>query len=424
MLILQILNPLDKDNQNINDLKQHELVQSGLATRDKPSYNPQAYRSCSNKTHLLFLHEVQNYDAIGEAYYHTYEVENGKWSPPQKVSQDSIYSVDITENGLIIYYYNHREGIRTKEFYEPSGLWSREDVLFERSNVTDYLGLSEKESKEFSWWVHDFQMMADGSYYVVWSSSYEETYIVSKISKNGTMVSQPLQGLSGQYYSLRRMTFINSSDQLFLYSHYYDERTILLPNGTWSDWQESGFAKTFASCWEQMCIGDQYLLCYGANISNSETWRTWGLVDLTNEVLVIKKIIFPYSLSSRINYQLDLELNQNGDLILEMALIMNKELELWKYRYDNATWTHIASLNYEIKSAYSSDPFTIDLLREGPYWHVFWDQQVDDSRLHEIYTVYYNSMTDNWSAITQITDTNKITGDYTGGIPGLTFPYT
>ncbi len=420
------------------DTTQHELIRPIKASRDLSSYDPRAFKANSGRTHLLFSHEVQNYDHIRKEYYLSYELSNGNWSLPQKVFKgvQTIFDISAIENGFVVYYYN--EGISKREYSlckreynEQADRWSDELELFGKSQIINYLNLLEEESREIYWWIHSFHSLEDESFFIAWSFQFwhdsnfthenEDFFFVSKVDPNGSIVSQPIQGYKGQYNS-KALTFVMYGNNTFLYDRHYNERTTHFSNGTWSSWQDTVFTEIPSYSWGKCLAVDQYLFCYEINRSNYK--ETWSIADLAKENLSVMKINFPHLLANSTIYHIDLDFNPNSkdDLVFDMALIINQRIELWEFDFLNDNWTQIASFDYNIKSSYSSDNYNIDLVRHNTKWYVFWDQKLDESIwLHEIFVVSYSEITNEWSPVIQITDENAITDDYTGDFPTFTF---
>jgi hypothetical protein len=427
--------PFFQENSIITeDFEYKKFNLFSLKSKSQSSFSPMAISSRSGLNHLLFLHEVTDYDAIGREYYHTYELEHGKWSLPQKVfiGVSTIFNVTITKTGFIVYYYNEgieKRGPCYREFDEQSKKWFDETQIFGKSQIIDFLGLSADESKQFSFWIHSFQSVENGSYLIIWSFRFhhssdfthesEELYITSIVDGDGTIDSHSLPKLNEGYHSLQQLYFIPKGNRSFLYSSNFNAR-IVYSNGTWSEWQTTGFTETLSSCWDKSIITDRYLLCHGANRSHVDWPEIWGMVDLTTENLSIENVSLPNW--NKNEYRLDLDLK--GEYVIETALISKHSVELWEYDYLIKKWTQLAFLMHEYKSPYSEEPFNIDLFRDEDSWCVFWDEGINESNspmLHEIFTVSYNNVTKKWSPIIQVTDTTQISDDYNSGIPGFTF---
>ncbi|MFX0184123.1 MAG: hypothetical protein ACFE95_13655 [Candidatus Hodarchaeota archaeon] len=410
-----------------------------LASGKLSSYNPTAIRSSSGIIHLLFYHEVQEYDMIGRDIYHTFELEDGTWSVPQKVFLGGYYIFDIrmTEGGFVVYYYNERiakRGPCKREYDEQTNRWSTEILLFGKIQMVDYLNLSVDESEDFLWWFHAFRVEEDGTYLVVWgfefwresnfTHEYESHYLVSRVSSNMSIDTQPILGLTPEY-SPSSLTFIPIENSLFLYSHVFHERARLHPNGSWSEWETTGFLERY-TYWDSFLVLDRYLLWHGVNGNGPQSTEIWGLIDLAAETLSMRNFNLPHW--SHFDYRLDVEgvLDTQDEIVFELGLISNQSIELWEYGSQADNWTQMAAYhhNFDFKINYFYYMFDFDLLRVEEEWHLFWDQSLSESELpYEIFTLSYNEDTENWGSIRQITDTNVIRDDFTGNNLGSLFYY-
>jgi hypothetical protein len=101
------------------------------------------------------------------------------------------------------------------------------------------------------------------------------------------------------------------------------------------------------------------------------------------------------------------------------ALVRTRTIELWNVNLWNGKCDKISSVNYQRNhSLWESDVFNIDLLHHGSQWSVFWDQKTAPG-CWELFTVTYDSANNKWTPITQVTDTDTISDDYTQIVPGF-----
>lgn len=409
-----------------------------IASKNLASYNPRTFRSNSGSIHLLFSHDVQIYDYYRIGYYHTYESRNRTWSIPQKVSNDidTIFNISESKNGFIVYYYNkgieNRDfrGLCRKDYDEQLNHWFDDVLLFGRPQIIDYLDLSQNESGELVWWVHSFLLKEDESISICWSfdfspisnftNDYTELYIVSEVYKNGSIVTQPIQGLEGQYRSLEPLTFVQFENSLFLYSQNYEERAVLLSNGTWSSWQDSGIIQNYYYFDDSILITNRYLFCRVSKTweddKGEETPSTLALLDLASENLDLssKLLDIPHNPNTSLSYGVDFEVDTNDFArpVFTMGLITNDTIELWEFNYTNDNWHQINLIKFNVNKSHTGRYFRIDLMKDGTNWRLFWDQEIGQENLQEIFTITYNGISDEWSPVTQVTDTNTIINDY------------
>ena len=77
----------------------------------------------------------------------------------------------------------------------------------------------------------------------------------------------------------------------------------------------------------------------------------------------------------------------------------------------NNSWNQVASHDYGItRSKEAKSPV---LIQKEALLRLFWDQRiVTGSYYEEILTSFYNTTSEEWSPVTQVTYTDKITDDY------------
>ncbi|MFX0087772.1 MAG: hypothetical protein ACFFAU_19125 [Candidatus Hodarchaeota archaeon] len=429
-----------------NEIKLQNLLTRVTASLEVPSFSPIATRSGSGRMHLIFLHETQISDVTSDKPYHTYELPNGGWSQPKKVIDDhfpTFFTLIAKENGLIIYYSNDKgiedSGIYKREFEEQVNEWTEPERLFGFSQIKEYLNLNQTENPidYFRWGINAFFLSANETFFVAWgfyshntsifNHAYENHCIISQHTLNGSWLSQPIQGLGPDYnpvsWDHRTFNFFKNSDSLFLYSApFFTYRTLLFPNGSWSQWESSNITTGFESIVGNIRISvvDESFVIYHAKDENGFT--NWGMVELTQANLTTKLLNLPHKLTATsTNGGIALKLMMNDEItpMFMTAFITNHTIELWTFNYANESWSQLSSLEYSVTESYNihyipfySELFDIELIYDGSNWRVFWDQQVGTKRLFEIFTVTYNPITDEWSSVTQVTETHRITDDY------------
>jgi hypothetical protein len=109
----------------------------------------------------------------------------------------------------------------------------------------------------------------------------------------------------------------------------------------------------------------------------------------------------------------------SDEIIFDAAIRTNTSIEIWKFNFFNGSWRQVDTLEYHNSGSWELDPFTIDFLQREKTFQIFWDQEVIHL-LHEIFTVQYDPESEDWGSIIQVTDTNTISDDFEGGVPGLT----
>ena len=435
--------------QNKNSLP--SLITSVSASRDFDSHTPRAFRSDSGQTHLLFLHQTQKYDFGDRYFYHSYELEDRSWSVPVKLEDLAFSDLYSMTNFLIIQnesreddfdvYYN-KEGELFKTSYNgQSNQWIDSEKLFGKLDIHDYLHLP-LSSDLLSLCGHSLFYLHDETINVVWSfkscnaslfkHEYERHYLISAVFSNATIKSQVIPGLDAFYHYYSSLNFVSRNASLIIYSPQYFYRSILLPNGSWSTWQHSGFAAALMDLYgeihgelTQHLIHNHYLV---SSHKDEDANINWVWTDLTATNLSVHPIHFPKKLDPRdtsIRATFNLRESTDGSSSFLTDFVTNSSIELWTYHLLNDTWTLINQLAYSQTNTHNfyGEPkvFNIDLLADGPTWRVFWNQQVKAGNfLHEIFTVSYHTETGEWGQVTQITDTRAITDDYTDGIvPGF-----
>ncbi len=413
-------------------------------SHNNPSFHPKAYCSESGRMHLFFSHEAQIYDFGSDNLYYCYELPTGDWSQPIKVIDDysvSEFEIQSSEKGLIIYYM--KGGISKKEFDEQENTWSEPLKLFGFSQITDYLNLTDNTTQYIYWGIYDFVLMENDSFFVAWgfysrdpfvfNHEYADRCIISQWSPNGSCFSQPILGSKPSTF----LKFVNGTTSLLLYDkNYFSYRTVLFPNGTWSPWHYSGFwdNSEFKSIMGKIypsIVANRYGIYYHINYENNVT--KWEMVELSQTNFTTKQLDLPHKFEpANPNGGIDLELISKNNLtpMFMVALITNQTIELWTLNYTIASWSQVSSLSYSVTESLEkhyiplySEFLDIDLIFDGSHWRVFWDQKVANKRLFEIFTVKYDPTTDEWSSVSQVTDTATITDDYSNGTNTSGFSY-
>lgn len=450
---------------------QHIFIRPVSASSDYSSFHPWAFHSGSGRLHLLFLHEISACDIAVYDYYHTYELENGSWVPPKKIEQvPLIFDVEPTKNGFTIYfgqniqYQNSRlgysesylfAGIFKMQYNEHLDKWSDPVELFGESHTRDYLELSDQQIYGY---LHSFFLQGDESLFVVWSfefygqdvnltHKYAKTHILSEIDETGVIDSHPISGLEGNYGKNRYVRIVEHDDSFYFYTLSYTKKAILFPNGTCSNWQDAlipeNLAKNFPLTtfadhrvqhyWDvgqtTSVIDKRYLVYYPYRVG-------WQILDLASENLTAKSFISPYDIkpacemTEHRTFDFEKKLHSTIQEVFLTPIFTSSTTELWEFNYGNTSWRQISSLDYNPTNHFDflGESPIIELITDGNNWRIFWAQEVRDglTPLHEIYTVTYNSTTDEWSVVTQVTNTGTITDDYfvCEPTPGLLFAFT
>ncbi len=424
-------------SQNVSS--QFNLISSVSASKDFSSYSPRPFRSDSNQTHLLFLHEKWDYDQGDSIFYHMYELVDGSWSTPVNL-ENLTYSSDTSivmiqdesdENNFSIYFTKNGELLK-KAYNGQNHQWTDSEIVFNKHLILDYLHLQSNEVLQ-GFRIHSYYRSM-GSEYFVWSFSSSnlnhkgaEHYHISQVYSNGTIKSCIVEG-DTHYYKYRPLNFVYANNMLMVYSPLHFKRTILSSNGSWSPWQISGWTEGFADLYGQ-AYGEptQYLIFnrYLLNSHTDENFKlSWGITDLTATNMSVHPIQFPYRIKLyEESFQMTFKFLENTEVNPKFvtAFQTNISIELWTYDLLNNTWTQINQFeNTPSKTItyWGEDSiFNVKLLTDGDTWRIFWNQRVSEgNNLHEIFTVSYNTETDEWSLVTQITYTRTITDDYTNGI--------
>ena len=423
-----------------NDHSLSSLITSVSASRDFSSFAPRAFRSDSDQTHLLFLHDTQKYDFGDRSFYHSYELEDQSWTLPVKLDDlafSDMYSMtnlmvhqnETREDAFDVYYSKGNEVFRMT-YDGQSHLWSEARKLFNKSDILDYLHFQTSLDHDvLEFWIHSLFYLGKGTFNVVWyfdnrnpslfSHEYVGHYLVSTVFPNGTIQSQVIPSTGSErnlYIRYLGLNFVPWNTSLMIYSPLFTYRSMLTPNGSWSAWEHSGlYAKK-----DFQLIDNRYLL--NSHKDDQQNYY-WTLTDLTASNLSEYPIHLPHKLdprdtSNRAAFRLQ---EGHGRATFLTAFVTNSSIELWTYDLLNDTWSLINQLAYSqtniINFYAESKAFSIDLLADGPSWRVFWTQRVKTgSFLHEIFTVSYHTDTGMWSQVTQVTNTKTITDDYTNGI--------
>ncbi len=396
------------------------------------SFDARPFFSNSGRLHLLFQHEFHDYDAISINYYHTYELENGSWAQPVKMFEDiresyPIFAIHPSDRGFAIYYKSN--GLSLKEYDEKTNTWLDPLVIFGANQIHQYLDIS---LSKVSWYIHSFLLLDNGGFLVAWNFCFqdnshsthedEQSYIVSRVDPNGSVFSHPIRGWKS-CSSRDSLTLVNYDDSIFLYDQDYWHRAVLFSNRSWSEWSELNTDYTFHG--HRILVANQFLVCDATKKPRESDERIWVMLDLANENLTVKALNIPYNPNISSFYYVDVEQNMSltSRPIFITAMVINGTIELWEYNYFYNTWNQVAFHNYGIipwTFGLYAGSSKFELIQDETLWRIFWDQKIVNST-NEIYTAFYNSSSKEWSPITQVTDTNTITDDYSKRISGFSF---
>lgn len=432
MVILALLPKIVFNDQAINSLYSVEPV---VASRNLPSRNPIAFQSGSGRIHLLFLHQNRRAEiVVSYHHYHTFQLEEGGWSVPKKFEQRdiTIYYIKPNKSGFTIYFSIGGLGLYKRMYNEDTDTWLTPVELFGESYILEYLDIPRDE---YRWWIKKYFFIDNDVFIILWCFEVETTihvnenrYIVSRIETNGSIMTHPLEWLYTLYYG--DFQVVSSNGSIFLYRNSLSERSVLYTNGTWSNWHASGldvFSTTYNYPLENhwRIIDSRYFI--GLTRRRDAKLGTnpfWIKVDLTAENLTVNTFDVPCSSDFYTSCKMDFELTSStsSELIFGAALITNRTIELWNINFLDDEWGKISSFdNIVNKSWQRRHAFDIDLVHNGSNWLVFWDQNTAPG-CWEIFTVMYNTATREWTPVTQVTDTNTISDDYTHEVPGFISP--
>lgn len=435
MVILALPPEIVFDDQVINQFYSVEPV---VASRNLPSNNPNAFQSGSGRIHLLFLHQNRRAEiVVSYHYYHTFQLEEGGWSVPKKFEQRdmTIYYIKPNKSGFTIYFSIGGLGLYKRSYNEDTDTWLTPVELFGESYILEYLNIPRDE---YRWWIDKYFFIDNDAFILLWSFEVETAihvnencYIVSRIETNGSIMTHPLEWLYVPFY-YGDFQVVSSNGSIFLYRNFLSERSVLSTNGTWSNWRASGldvFLTTY-----NIPFGDHWTVIesrYFIGLTRSRdaklgTNPIWIKVDLTAENLTANTFNVPCSSDFNTPYKMDFELNSStsSELIFGTALITNRTIELWNVNFLDDEWGKISSFDHIVGISWQRYlVFTIDLVHNGSNWLVFWDQHTAPG-CREIFSVTYNTETGKWTPVTMVTDTNKISDDYTNGVVGFIFPIT
>lgn len=321
-------------------------------------------------------------------------------------------------------------GIRKYEYNERTDTWSEPLEFWGKKQIRDYLELP---TQKINCYLHSFYIKKDYSFFTVWSfdfygsnenlrPEYENKFILSYVDSFNFSRSNPIISQEVPYQNNQFMQFVPYNNSYFLYASGYTKRSILNINGSLSNWQDIdniNYTRPnipfngiyFKRDWDHsiITVAKRYLFFdYGTN------GRI--LVDLVNENQHEILISFPFDISPSSSYR-EIEFEMINDSSLEeiffTALITAETIELWQFNYQNNNLTLISSLNKTMSeySGFLSGQMKIDLISDGEKWRIFWSQRVEES-LNEIFTVYFDVESQEWSSVIQLTFTNDIKDDY------------
>ena len=438
------------------------------------SFQPWVFHSGSGRLHLLFVHEIIACDTGGYEYYHTYEFDNGSWAPPKKLKGYwyTIFDIVSTIDGVTIYYYGSDvngypssylplfAGIFKMHYNEDLDEWSDPVELFGESHTRDYLQLAVQQIHGN---LHSFLLFEEEELFVVWSfqfwgqdvnvkHEYKNTFIVSKIDKNGVIASYPLVGLGEEYDAERNVRIVEQNDFFYLYILDYTKRANLFSNGTTSEWYASPVLEnmsksfpfvTFADhhvlkCWETdhpvSVVEKRYLVYYSpmylpAANKNEILIASWDILDLASTNLTAKSFMPPYQIIPggyvdkvgwfcHRTFDFEHVVSSNTGEIFVTPIFTDSTIELWEFDYGNTSWKQISALDYlsTIDFTFLQEVPVIELFVEGNNMRIFWPQLIwgsDSSHpLNEIFTVTYDRSAGEWGPVIQVTNTRTILDDH------------
>ena len=233
---------------------------------------------------------------------------------------------------------------------------------------------------------------------------------------------------------------MSSQGVIFLYRGLLADRSVHYPNGTWTGWHFSGFDgfQTWYAALQSTILDFRYFVGLARHRDiNRGTTPFWVKVDLTADNLTMETVDIPLCLRKYYNHytyacKMDFESKSSvsAEPVYITVLVRNRTIELWNVNLWNGKCDKISSVNYQRnRSLWESDVFNIDLLHHGSHWSVFWDQKTHTdpgigSGTWELFTVTYDSANSEWSPVTQVTDTDTISDDYTWSIAGFTLSVT
>ncbi len=435
--------------ENLTIKDRGKIITPVAASSSFSSFRPTTFYSGSGKLHLLFHHEVSSDVSPSTAIYHMYEHENGSWSRPKRIlgMWEIILVIIPTEEGFIIYlapgefldgcclptdYIQifDEYGIRKYEYNEISDTWSEPLEFWGENQIRDYLELP---TQKIHCYLHSFYIKEDNSFFAVWSfdsygsdenlsHEYKNRYIFNDVnsdfSHSNSIISQEVPYQNNQFMQL--VPFNNS---YLLYASGYTKRSMLNKNGSLTDWQELNNINYtqpsipfngiyFKREWDHsiITVANRYLFF-------DDGKRERILIDLTQENLTETVISFLYDISPLLNYrEIEFEINNSSSLekIFVTALITDEAIELWQFNYTSKNLTLVSSLNETIpehSKYHPSGQMKIDLISDGEKWRIFWSQRVEVS-LYEIFSVSFDTETQQWSSVTQLTFTDDINDDF------------
>ncbi|MFX1518239.1 MAG: hypothetical protein ACFFC6_18235 [Promethearchaeota archaeon] len=408
------------------------------ASRNLPSHCPIAVQSGSGRIHILFLHENQ----IGETilvfhHYHTFQLKGGGWSVPQKFENRSMTIYDIKPNisGFTIYFSIEGRELYKRSYDEEGENWLTPVSLFGGNYISEYLG-----TPGYRWWIKQYCLVANDTLMSLWCfedptgiHKQENCYFLSRINTSGSIVTHCLNWTCSPYYG--DFHAVSSQGVIFLYRGLLADRSVHYPNGTWTGWQSSGFDE-FQTWYRYPATHKSTILDYRYFIGqtrhrdiNQGTTPFWVKVDLTADNLTMETVDIPLD-EYVCKMDFESKSSTSGEPVYITALVRNHTIELWNVNFWNGKCDIISSVNYQRnRSLWESDVFNIDLLHHGSHWSVFWDQKTHtdpgiSSGTWEIFTITYDAVNSEWTPVTQVTDTDTISDDYTWSIPGFTFSVT
>ncbi|MFX0061773.1 MAG: hypothetical protein ACFFC7_06260 [Candidatus Hermodarchaeota archaeon] len=108
------------------------------------------------------------------------------------------------------------------------------------------------------------------------------------------------------------------------------------------------------------------------------------------------------------------------EIVFDIVTREQNTLDLWTFSYTTGNLTNLAFLNHttikeksSLGGPYMGDPY-IDLLLEGSRRRVFWDQKVNF--IYEIFSTTHDPVTNEWTPVIQLTDTNVISAPFCSNI--------
>jgi hypothetical protein len=411
---------------------QEDIIHPVQALNDASSFNPRVFLSGSGRIHLIFKHLIKDGDESLAIYYHSYEHNNGSWSIPKKCWGDAsdvkVFSSKPKEEGIVLYYFysqkraNYDIGLYSQEFHEENGTWGKPKQCMGTKYVLNYLNMSETNSSLIDYSVYSLILLEDENSLIVWKFTFtdittishelEGTFIVSKIDINGTVTSEPIYGLKNLSQQVS-LFFVQGNETLFLYNKQEVKRAVFLSNGSWSDWESFEWPTSMMGYWEHSLIMNRYLV-WQSHYKDEVIEYPSGIVDLATVGPSNNCINLPPHVINRESGGIAVNLYNNNSITSSFitAIITNQTISLWKLDFwGQNSWNLLSTINNTLDRSHDQGYFNIDLISDDSKWRIFWDQKIAQI-LCEIFTISFDLDIEQWSSISQVTDTKLIIDDY------------